>query len=236
MTAPTIPPGFKPWHGGDSAPADWDGGEVYTHDSSEDAGEVYSLAPSFFGEGDECWQRDNTFVDIIAYTPTTPIADDEPHPHPVGRMHALGTTEPAVADAVMDGAGLKACPNPWCSTARDRTAPGPHVKYYSSSCHYRVRCSVCPQIGPAGDTEAEAIAAWNHRPTPTPPQGFDAAAVREAITGEALFRAFMVGDTNRLTTTALPTDWPGMKPLWRQAWKVYAAAIRQGALPGEGEA
>ncbi len=54
--------------------------------------------------------------------------------------------------------------------------------------------------------------------TPKPP-------VDEAITGERLFRAFMSGDTNTLTGTALPTDWPVMKPSVQKAWNDLARVL-----------
>jgi hypothetical protein len=55
----------------------------------------------------------------------------------------------------------------------------------------------------------------------TPPHD----GLRDSITGEALFRAFMAGDVTRLTTTALPEEWPHMKPSYRKAWEDFAAAL-----------
>lgn len=56
------------------------------------------------------------------------------------------------------------------------------------------------------------------------------AALRPAVgeveaRAEQLFRAFMAGDTNKLTTTALPNDWPSLQLPYRQAWIDLAAAL-----------
>ena len=60
--AEAIPAGMKPWHGGDSAPDDWDGGDVLCRDGG------------YLTKGDEApdkwgWGNDNRAWDIIAYTP-----------------------------------------------------------------------------------------------------------------------------------------------------------------------
>jgi len=70
---------------------------------------------------------------------------------------------------------MKPCPNPWCSSHRD-TGFSPFVHYYESGCYFRVRCPVCPQIGPSGNAETEAVAAWNRR---TPDADHQAAMQRD---------------------------------------------------------
>lgn len=63
---------------------------------------------------------------------------------------------------------LKPCPNPWCE-AGDRTElfPGeyaPRVTYSNFGLCF-IACTSCRMEGPSRDHEAEAIAAWNTRPT-----------------------------------------------------------------------
>ena len=59
---------FKPWLGGDDAPADWDGGRVLFRD-----GTLSVEAPQWVWR----WKQPPYFRDIIAYTPvaTTPSPD-----------------------------------------------------------------------------------------------------------------------------------------------------------------
>lgn len=64
--APTLPEGMKPWHGGDAAPEDWDGGECLRSDR-------VTMLPS---EGTD-WQHKNDRYDIIAYTPVARPAATE---------------------------------------------------------------------------------------------------------------------------------------------------------------
>jgi len=47
----------------------------------------------------------------------------------------------------------------------------------------------------------------------------------EGVSGEALFRAFMASDVTRLTTTALPEEWPHMMPSYRAAWEDLAIRL-----------
>lgn len=42
---------------------------------------------------------------------------------------------------------------------------------------------------------------------------------------ETLFRAFMSGDTNKLTTTALPSEWQHLKPSYKAEWIKLAASL-----------
>jgi hypothetical protein len=54
--ADAIPVGMKPWHGGDSAPDDWDGGPVLGED-----GALYDPPIE--------WQKPSGGPDVVAYTP-----------------------------------------------------------------------------------------------------------------------------------------------------------------------
>jgi hypothetical protein len=47
----------------------------------------------------------------------------------------------------------------------------------------------------------------------------------DGVSGEALFRAFMASDVTRLTTTALPEEWPRMQPSYQQAWEDFAIRL-----------
>ncbi len=63
---------------------------------------------------------------------------------------------------------LEPCPVSWC------TEPTPRVQTRSASI-FVVRCNECGTTTPYFHTEAEAIAAWNTRPTPSPD------GIREAL-------------------------------------------------------
>jgi len=65
----TIPEGMKAWAGGDSAPADWDGGKVLCDDGA------------MYGSPIE-WSRPSGGPDVIAYTPHSKI--------PVGMVQWTG--------------------------------------------------------------------------------------------------------------------------------------------------
>ncbi|MCP3735645.1 hypothetical protein M9979_12250 [Sphingomonas sp. RP10(2022)] len=112
-----IPAGMVAWHGGDSAPVDWDGGPVYTYDDSAEPGDQYELAPFHFGEGAECWQHNNPYVDIIAYTPAATLPPQAPaadrsgetgeglaywQGYDAGERAALATPKPADAGAMRE--------------------------------------------------------------------------------------------------------------------------------------
>lgn len=60
---------------------------------------------------------------------------------------------------------LLPCPNPWCERAFPpraiRHRGGPRV-----TGPWRVHCEDCELRGPIAEVEAEAIAAWNTRPSP----------------------------------------------------------------------
>lgn len=74
------------------------------------------------------------------------------------------------------------CPNPWCSSHGDDAVPEREDvwQHPALSPLYRVQCPYCPVKGPTADNEAEAITAWNTRPTPdTRPAA--AGSVREAL-------------------------------------------------------
>lgn|GEM_PF-6899838 len=59
-----IPPGMVEWHGGDVAPADWDGGPYLCRD-----GKMYHMRGYGWGHGTHCWNPTADW-DRIAYTPT----------------------------------------------------------------------------------------------------------------------------------------------------------------------
>lgn len=54
---------------------------------------------------------------------------------------------------------LKPCPNPWCGSTEIETDD---VGLYAYA-----ECKHCGLVGPDRITEADAIAAWNERPTPS---------------------------------------------------------------------
>lgn len=81
------------------------------------------------------------------------------------------------------------CPNPWCSSHGDDAVPEREDvwQHPALSPLYRVQCPYCPVKGPTADNEAEAITAWNTRPTPdTRPAA--AGSVREAAVAAAVRR------------------------------------------------
>lgn len=56
-----IPAGMKPWHGGDRAPNDWDGGPILCR-AADGPSDPSDKGPWY-------WRHDNVGSDIIAYTP-----------------------------------------------------------------------------------------------------------------------------------------------------------------------
>ncbi len=66
-----IPAGMVPWHGGDAAPADWDGGPV-----------LWSKGPMCKPGGFLSWRYCGTpgVPNIIAYTPKPALATERPAP------------------------------------------------------------------------------------------------------------------------------------------------------------
>ncbi|RKE50330.1 hypothetical protein [Sphingomonas sp. PP-CC-1A-547] len=73
--------------------------------------------------------------------------------------------------------------------------------------------------------EAQELAEQINAAEQFPAPATVAAANDEGVTGEALFRAFMAGDVSRLTTTALPEEWPHMQPSYRKAWEDLAISL-----------
>lgn len=61
----------------------------------------------------------------------------------------------------MDKVHLEPCPNQWCERVE-----GPVVWPPEQRPKWNVICLDCGVQGPVADTEAEAITAWNTRPTP----------------------------------------------------------------------
>lgn len=58
---------------------------------------------------------------------------------------------------------LKPCPNPWCTSHEGHR---PSIEIVPPREYHRVfntRCVECELVGPDGNTEAEAITAWNTR-------------------------------------------------------------------------
>jgi len=60
---------------------------------------------------------------------------------------------------------LKPGPNPWCEAA-ERDGDFSPLAHRVQFGNWLVSCSSCCMRGPTKATEAEAIAAWNQRPTP----------------------------------------------------------------------
>lgn len=90
---PTLPEGFKPWHGGDTAPDDWDGGDVLRRGDP-----AYRIRPCSWlapYEDNQRWTWENghlAFADIIGYRPKA-----EPEEEPTALCEA---TVRAVADRI----------------------------------------------------------------------------------------------------------------------------------------
>lgn len=61
---------------------------------------------------------------------------------------------------------LLPCPSPWCGAQERRGDFGPAVRLHHFG-NYRVVCTSCVLEGPLRPTEAEAISAWNTRPSST---------------------------------------------------------------------
>ena len=64
---------------------------------------------------------------------------------------------------------LEPCPNPWCEADEREGDFRPQVQYSNFALVY-VACTSCGMAGPTRQHEAEAIAAWNRRPS-TPAAG-----------------------------------------------------------------
>lgn len=72
MSEITIPEGMKAWHGGEEAPADWDGGPYLCRD-----GAMYHMRGYGWGHGTNCWNPTADW-DRIAYTPKpTPTSETD---------------------------------------------------------------------------------------------------------------------------------------------------------------
>ncbi len=80
-----IPDGMTPWHGGDSAPVDWDGGRVWLR-------ELEWCDPADVTK----WLHDGVMsdVDIVAYTRAAPVAID-PADYFTDTAFQLTTCDPA---------------------------------------------------------------------------------------------------------------------------------------------
>lgn len=134
-------------------------------------------------------------------------------------------------------AALEPCPNPWCNSRKTvdceiRAAEAPILMPSRSSAEWAVACPVCPLQTPYFDTEVEAIAAWNTRPT---------AQSGEQQSCEPIATVEMI----ETVTGDFYTD-PG-EPIWRvmvgeycadfdseQAARNFASAINLAAQSGEG--
>jgi len=105
---------------------------------------------------------------------------------------------------------------------------GYHIKC-SNSTHFRQSRGCMIDERSCGGWAYNVMDWWNRLHTRTAAQTLPSAGVEDGyarVSGEVLFRAFMAADVSRLTTTALPTEWPHMKPSYRKAWDDLAAAIR----------
>jgi hypothetical protein len=99
-------------------------------------------------------------------------------------------------------AELLPCPNPWCHSHRGGPVVRPYVHGYTGG-YCRVRCPVCPQIGPDGKTPDQAAAAWNTRATP-PSTG--SLATESARAFEALERFITDHEGNDDTSDGINVD------------------------------
>jgi hypothetical protein len=59
---------------------------------------------------------------------------------------------------------LKSCPNPWCEALDYGNDFPPVTRRGNFNTHF-VACTSCSQRGPVRQSESEAIAEWNARPT-----------------------------------------------------------------------
>ena len=71
VEAPSIPSGMKPWHGGDAAPADWDGGPVLFRNGTVQSGALSSWSHPWDAgvAGESAVAGSTNPFDITAYTP-----------------------------------------------------------------------------------------------------------------------------------------------------------------------
>ena len=86
---------------------------------------------------------------------------------------------------------LRACPNPWC----EHSDPVVELtlRYMGDNSPRRVECE-CGMRGPAKPSEAEAIAAWNKRPTPTD-SAYQHQAAQERVSEALQDSAYLAGVT-----------------------------------------
>ena len=120
-------------------------------------GEHHKMRPWHGGGSDKqlvsCW-GDNCEVrpGVTGETPAEAIA-------------AWNTRLATPTDPNANASAVAQCPTPWCV---DGNAP---YTWQEATHLYTVICASCQLEGPHRDTEAEAIAAWNQRPTPSPVPG-----------------------------------------------------------------
>lgn len=87
----TIPAGMKAWSGGDSAPADWDGGDVML-----EGGEIIP------GSVADIWQHDNPdYIPVVAYTPKAPTPEICVNDDLRSRLDQVGPITPVGEPAVL---------------------------------------------------------------------------------------------------------------------------------------
>ena len=78
---------------------------------------------------------------------------------------------------------LLPCPNPWCAGEE-----GVSVSVHTLTGRWHICCDDCMIEKPWGDTEAEAVAAWNARPLTTRPQHDREAIARLRTTAAMLYQ------------------------------------------------
>lgn len=108
-----------------------------------------------------------------------------------------------MVENVVERVALEPCPNPWCEAGEREGDFSPQVQRGHFGNRY-VSCTSCNMRGPTGQTEAEAITAWNTRAALSAMPSGD--GVREALVSstESMERTLAAMDRyNEVNGTAI---------------------------------